>query len=71
MDRDEFNQLLFSSGVTDMVLSSFSGRSGKKVTQSASNTKLLTVTPAILKPVPLWTGKQVIIIIQLYFIFSL
>ncbi|KAH0918882.1 hypothetical protein HID58_026542 [Brassica napus] len=60
MDRDEFNQLLFSSGVTDMVLSSFSGRSGKKVTQSASNTKLLTVTPAILKPVPLWTGKQVI-----------
>ena len=46
--------------MTDMVLSSFSGRSGKKVTQSASNAMLLTVTPAILKPVPLWTGKQVI-----------
>ncbi|KAL0662919.1 hypothetical protein Bca4012_099756 [Brassica carinata] len=60
MDKDEFNQLLFSSGVTDMVLSSFSGQSGKKVTQSASNAELLTVTPAILKPVPLWTGKQVI-----------
>ncbi|KAJ0246730.1 DNA-directed RNA polymerase I subunit 1 [Hirschfeldia incana] len=60
LDKDEFNQLLFSSGVTDMVLSSFSGRSGKKVTQSASNAELLTVTPAILKPVPLWTGKQVI-----------
>ncbi|XP_024012805.1 DNA-directed RNA polymerase I subunit 1 [Eutrema salsugineum] len=60
LDKDEFNQLLFSSGVTDMVLSSFSGRSGKKVIQSASNAELLTVTPAILKPVPLWTGKQVI-----------
>ncbi|CAF2048280.1 DNA-directed RNA polymerase I subunit 1 [Brassica napus] len=60
LDKEEFNQLLFSSGVTDMVLSSFSGRSGKKVTQSASNAMLLTVTPAILKPVPLWTGKQVI-----------
>ncbi|KAL0652853.1 hypothetical protein Bca4012_095544 [Brassica carinata] len=60
LDKEEFNQLLFSSGVTDMVLSSFSGRSGKKVTQSASNAELLTVTPAILKPVPLWTGKQVI-----------
>ncbi|KFK35011.1 hypothetical protein AALP_AA5G222600 [Arabis alpina] len=59
-DKDEFNQLLFSSGVTDMVLSSFSGTSGKKVMQSASNAVLLTVTPAILKPVPLWTGKQVI-----------
>ncbi|KAG2258321.1 hypothetical protein Bca52824_077615 [Brassica carinata] len=60
LDKDEFNQLLFSSGVTDMVLRSFSGRSGKKVTQSASDAELLTVTPAILKPVPLWTGKQVI-----------
>ncbi|KAL1194549.1 DNA-directed RNA polymerase I subunit 1 [Cardamine amara subsp. amara] len=59
LDKDEFNQLLFSSGVTDMVLSSFSGRSGKKVMVSAPNA-LLTVTPAILKPVPLWTGKQVI-----------
>ncbi|CAH2063804.1 unnamed protein product [Thlaspi arvense] len=60
LEKDEFNQILFSSGVTDMVLSSFSGRSGKKVTQLASNVELLTVTPAILKPVPLWTGKQVI-----------
>ncbi|CAN8279787.1 unnamed protein product [Cochlearia groenlandica] len=60
LDKDEFNQLLFGSGVTDMVLSSFSGKSGKKVIESASNADLLTVTPAILKPVPLWTGKQVI-----------
>ncbi|CAH8386687.1 unnamed protein product [Eruca vesicaria subsp. sativa] len=60
LDKEEFNQLLFSSGVTDMVLQSFSGRSGKKVIQSGSNTELLTVTPAIIKPVPLWTGKQVI-----------
>lgn len=67
MDKDEFNQLLFSSGVTDMVLSSFSGKSGKKVMQSASDAELLTVTPAILKPVPLWTGKQVIIILTAVF----
>ncbi|CAH8362128.1 unnamed protein product [Eruca vesicaria subsp. sativa] len=60
LDKDEFNQLLFSSGVTDMVLRSFSGRSGKKVAQLASKAELLTVTPAILKPVPLWTGKQII-----------
>ncbi|XP_010427648.1 PREDICTED: DNA-directed RNA polymerase I subunit 1-like [Camelina sativa] len=60
LDKDQFNQLLFSSGVTDMALSSFSEKSGKKVVVSASDAELLTITPAILKPVPLWTGKQVI-----------
>uniref|UniRef100_A0A1J3HYB5 DNA-directed RNA polymerase subunit n=1 Tax=Noccaea caerulescens TaxID=107243 RepID=A0A1J3HYB5_NOCCA len=63
LDKDEFNQLLFSSGVTDMVLSSFSGSSAKKVMELACDAELLTVTPAILKPVPLWTGKQVITVV--------
>ncbi|XP_010546965.1 PREDICTED: DNA-directed RNA polymerase I subunit 1 [Tarenaya hassleriana] len=60
LDKDQFDQLLFSSGVSDMVLSSFSGKPGKKVIVSASDAELLAVEPAILKPVPLWTGKQVI-----------
>ncbi|XWS53418.1 hypothetical protein CRYUN_Cryun10bG0000100 [Craigia yunnanensis] len=58
--RDEFNQLLYSSGVSSLAQSSFSGKPGQKVFVSSSEEGMLSILPAILKPKPLWTGKQVI-----------
>ncbi|XVE96012.1 hypothetical protein REPUB_Repub02eG0185000 [Reevesia pubescens] len=60
LSRDEFNQLLYSSGVSSLARSSFSGKPGQKVFISSSEEGMLSILPAILKPKPLWTGKQVI-----------
>ncbi|GAV72253.1 RNA_pol_Rpb1_2 domain-containing protein/RNA_pol_Rpb1_3 domain-containing protein/RNA_pol_Rpb1_1 domain-containing protein/RNA_pol_Rpb1_5 domain-containing protein/RNA_pol_Rpb1_4 domain-containing protein [Cephalotus follicularis] len=60
LSREEFNQLLYSSGVSNAVLDSFSGKPGKKVFISSSEEETLSVLPAIWKPETLWTGKQVI-----------
>ncbi|KAK6289691.1 hypothetical protein POUND7_001232 [Theobroma cacao] len=60
LSRDEFNQLLYSSGVSSLAQNSFSGKPGQKVFVSTSEEGMLPIIPAILKPKPLWTGKQVI-----------
>ncbi|KAK1576819.1 hypothetical protein Q3G72_016726 [Acer saccharum] len=60
LNRDEVNQLLYSSGVSSSGLSSFSGKPGRKVFIPNSEEDVQTFWPAILKPEPLWTGKQVI-----------
>lgn len=61
LTREEFNHLLYSSGVSNSKggLHSSSGRPGKKVLTSTSEIEFLLPQPAILKPEPLWTGKQV------------
>ncbi|XP_039013500.1 DNA-directed RNA polymerase I subunit 1-like [Hibiscus syriacus] len=60
LSRDEFNQLLYSSGVSGFTQSFLSGKPGQKVLISSSEEGMMDILPAILKPKPLWTGKQVI-----------
>ncbi|PPD87092.1 hypothetical protein GOBAR_DD15973 [Gossypium barbadense] len=60
LSRDEFNQLLYSSGVSGLDQHHRLGKSGQKVLISSSEEGMLPILPAILKPKPLWTGKQVI-----------
>lgn len=59
LNREEFNQLLYSSGVSVVGLGSASGKPGKKVSIWSSEGDMLPILPAIWKPKPLWTGKQV------------
>lgn len=53
----EFMQLCYTSGVSTAG-NGFNGKPGKKV-EVASEDDWLCPTPAIWKPGPLWTGKQV------------
>lgn len=57
LSYDEFNQLLYSSGVCTSRLGSVR-RPGKKVVVSFEENMRYPL-PAILKPEPRWTGKQV------------
>nr|ACN85301.1 putative RNA polymerase A(I) large subunit [Oryza coarctata] len=58
LSREEYNQLVYGS----CVLSSArrSGQFGKKISIIMDDDVLEPVPPAIWKPKPLWTGKQVI-----------
>uniref|UniRef100_A0A0E0LDG9 DNA-directed RNA polymerase subunit n=1 Tax=Oryza punctata TaxID=4537 RepID=A0A0E0LDG9_ORYPU len=58
LSREEYNQLVYGS----CVLSSTrrSGQFGKKISVIMDDDALEPVPPAIWKPKPLWTGKQVI-----------
>ncbi|WCJ33919.1 DNA-directed RNA polymerase I subunit 1 [Euphorbia peplus] len=60
LSQDEFSQLLYSSGVSASARTSFHGRGGQKVLWLHSEDEIQTIPPAIWKPKPLWTGKQVI-----------
>ncbi|KAE9606955.1 putative DNA-directed RNA polymerase [Lupinus albus] len=60
LSSEEFNQLLYSSGVSMAGMGSFCGKSGKKVFMSSTDSEMIVFPPAIWKPEPLWTGKQVI-----------
>ncbi|KHN22373.1 DNA-directed RNA polymerase I subunit rpa1 [Glycine soja] len=60
LSYEEFNQLLYSSGVSMAGLGSFYGKHGQKVFISNSESEMFLFPPAIWKPEPLWTGKQVI-----------
>ncbi|KAF6158800.1 hypothetical protein GIB67_040314 [Kingdonia uniflora] len=60
LTRDEYSHLLYSSGVSSAARSSFRGKSGQKVSTINFEDEIQPVCPAILKPEPLWTGKQVI-----------
>lgn len=61
LTRDEFNQLLFSTNLSLRGSSSSSTKLGKKVCVSDFEAEIQSVMPAIWKPEPLWTGKQVFI----------
>ncbi|CAN0879911.1 DNA-directed RNA polymerase I subunit 1 [Linum grandiflorum] len=54
------SQLLALSSVSTSSTSSFSGKSGQKVWLACSEDDFQICQPAVLKPSPLWTGKQVI-----------
>ncbi|XP_031251717.1 DNA-directed RNA polymerase I subunit 1 [Pistacia vera] len=60
LNIDEFNQLLYSSGVFTSGLGSFSSKPDQKVSILSSEEEVLLLQPTIWKPEPLWTGKQVI-----------
>ncbi|KAK4281856.1 hypothetical protein QN277_013303 [Acacia crassicarpa] len=57
---EEFNQLLYSSGVCTAWRGSLHGKPGQKIFTSNSESDISLPPPAIWKPEPLWTGKQVI-----------
>ncbi|KAF3442582.1 hypothetical protein FNV43_RR16498 [Rhamnella rubrinervis] len=57
---DEFNQLLYSSGLSTIGSNSFSEKFGRKGFVLSSEDEIVPLLPAIMKPEPLWTGKQVI-----------
>ncbi|XP_012574995.1 DNA-directed RNA polymerase I subunit 1-like isoform X1 [Cicer arietinum] len=57
---EEFNQLLYSSGVSMTGMGPFPGKPGQKIFMSNSDSEMFLFPPAIFKPEPLWTGKQVI-----------
>lgn len=63
LTSDQFNQLLYSSGVFDTGSGSGSsfGKPGKKVSALRRKDHLHPILPAIWRPKPLWTGKQVMI----------
>lgn len=57
---DEFNHLVYCSGVYARQSVSFVTKPGKKVSILDSADEILQLPcPAIIKPEPLWTGKQV------------
>lgn len=58
LSREDFNQLLYTSGVYACGTSQHG-----KVSIVDKACFVEPVVPAVLKPKPLWTGKQVIIII--------
>ncbi|KAH7684295.1 DNA-directed RNA polymerase protein [Dioscorea alata] len=60
LTRDEYNQLLYACCVPIAASSSQVSKFGEKVTVLCSSNEIQPLFPAILKPKPLWTGKQVI-----------
>ncbi|URE17427.1 DNA-directed RNA polymerase [Musa troglodytarum] len=59
LTREEYHQLLYASCVPPTSYSQRNG-SGQKVSVSWSDYEIQPLPPAIWKPTPLWTGKQVI-----------
>lgn len=58
---DEFNHLVYCSGVYARQSGSFVSKPGKKVSILDSADEILQLPcPAIIRPEPLWTGKQVV-----------
>ena len=58
LTREQYNQLLYSSGLSSGS-GSFIGKPGKKVSVLDSEDEIQPLLPAIWKPEPLWSGKQV------------
>lgn len=56
---DEFNQLLYCAGISTVRPASSFGKFGQKVCIFNSEDEMQPLLPAVWKPVPLWTGKQV------------
>ncbi|XP_009394527.2 DNA-directed RNA polymerase I subunit 1-like [Musa acuminata AAA Group] len=59
LTREEYHQLLYASSVPPTSYSQ-RNRFGQKVSVSWSDYEIQPLPPAIWKPTPLWTGKQVI-----------
>ncbi|GFP89671.1 DNA-directed RNA polymerase i subunit rpa1 [Phtheirospermum japonicum] len=60
LTRSEFSQLLYGSGVYARVPGSTPSNPSRKVSIIDSESPVESVLPSVWKPVPLWTGKQVI-----------
>lgn len=60
LNRDEYNQLLYVSGVFTETTASHSGKCSRKVSVVDREGFMQLPLPAVWKPKPLWTGKQVI-----------
>lgn len=60
LNREEYHQLLYASCVSAVASRSFSGKFGKKICMIDCDDEIEPLLPAIWKPEPLWTGKQVI-----------
>ncbi|XAR69446.1 DNA-directed RNA polymerase [Bertholletia excelsa] len=60
LTHDQFNQLLYASGVFAAGSGSSFVKPGRKISPVGSEASLQPVLPAVWKPGPLWTGKQVI-----------
>uniref|UniRef100_A0A1D1Z0S6 DNA-directed RNA polymerase subunit n=1 Tax=Anthurium amnicola TaxID=1678845 RepID=A0A1D1Z0S6_9ARAE len=60
LTRDEYNQLLYASCVPAADSSTSLCKVGQKVSILNSEDEMEALLPAIWKPGPLWTGKQVI-----------
>ncbi|KAE9466028.1 hypothetical protein C3L33_02062, partial [Rhododendron williamsianum] len=56
----QFNQLLYGSGLFGAACGSSSAKPSRKISTIYSEDLMLPVLPAVWKPKPLWTGKQVI-----------
>ena len=56
---EEFNGLLYMSGVCSYGGSSLNTKSGKKISVADSETFIQAHPPSIIRPQILWTGKQV------------
>lgn len=59
LTRDEFSQLLYGSGVLAFGPGSLPQNYSRKVSLVDSEGLVESILPAVCKPVPLWTGKQV------------
>lgn len=57
----QFNQLLYGSGLFAAARGSSPSKHSRKISTVYSEDLMLPVLPAVWKPKPLWTGKQVII----------
>ncbi|XP_038906281.1 DNA-directed RNA polymerase I subunit 1 [Benincasa hispida] len=60
LNFDEFSQLLYSSGITTSRACGSSEKPGQKIFTLDFEAEMLPVLPAVWKPEPLWTGKQVV-----------
>lgn len=56
LTREEYHQLLYASSLPPAA---HSGGFGQKVSALSSDDEIKPLPPAIWKPKPLWTGKQV------------
>ncbi|KAL8489246.1 hypothetical protein ACS0TY_025231 [Phlomoides rotata] len=60
LTRSEFSHLLYASGVFAVVPGSLQANYSQKVSVVDSEGVVELILPTVWKPVPLWTGKQVI-----------
>ncbi|CAK9322867.1 unnamed protein product [Citrullus colocynthis] len=60
LNFDEFSQLLYSSGISTSRAHASSEKPGQKIFTLDFEAEMLPVLPAVWKPGPLWTGKQVV-----------
>uniref|UniRef100_A0A2P2KYW8 DNA-directed RNA polymerase subunit n=1 Tax=Rhizophora mucronata TaxID=61149 RepID=A0A2P2KYW8_RHIMU len=60
LSQEEYNQLLYVSGVSTTAQTNARGKPGQKIFLLNYEDGIRIPQPAILKPVPKWTGKQVI-----------